>query len=72
MNKKIDRKDFIKKISTAGIAVAASGIGLGLTSSKKSDIKKSLKDKINLNKLNTKQIIQFTLDKTNNKIKELS
>ena len=48
MNKKIDRKDFIKKISTAGIAVAASGIGLGLTSSKKSDIKKSLKDKINL------------------------
>jgi len=35
-------------------------------------IKKSLKNKINLNKLNTKQIIQFTLDKTSNKIKEFS
>ncbi len=35
-------------------------------------IKKSLKNKINLNKLNTKQIIQFTLDKTNNKIKKFS
>ena len=35
-------------------------------------IKKSLKNKINLNKLNTKQIIQFTLDKTNNKIKQFS
>ncbi|MDC3126556.1 peptidoglycan DD-metalloendopeptidase family protein [Candidatus Pelagibacter sp.] len=33
-------------------------------------IKNSLKDKINLNKLNTKQIIQFNLDKTNNKISE--
>ena len=33
-------------------------------------IKNSLKDKINLNKLNTKQIIQFNLDKTNNKINE--
>jgi len=33
-------------------------------------IKKSLKKKINLNKLNTKQIIQFNLDKTNNKITE--
>ena len=33
-------------------------------------IKNSLEKKINLNKLNTKQIIQFTLDKTNNKIKE--
>ena len=33
-------------------------------------IKKSLKDKVNLNKLNTKQIIQFNLDKTNNKISE--
>ena len=33
-------------------------------------IKKSLKKKIDLNKLNTKQIIQFSLDKTNNKIDE--
>ena len=33
-------------------------------------IKNSLKKKINLNKLNTKQIIQFSLDKTNNKIEE--
>ena len=33
-------------------------------------IKTSLKKKINLNKLNTKQIIQFSLDKTNNKIEE--
>ena len=33
-------------------------------------IKNSLKKNINLNKLNTKQIIQFTLDKTNNKIEE--
>ena len=33
-------------------------------------IKNSLKGKINLNKLNTKQIIQFNLDKTNNKISE--
>ncbi len=33
-------------------------------------IKNSLKTKINLNKLNTKQIIQFSLDKTNNKITE--
>ena len=33
-------------------------------------IKKSLKNKVNLNKLNTKQIIQFNLDKTNNKIEE--
>ena len=33
-------------------------------------IKNSLKDKINLNKLNTRQIIQFNLDKTNNKISE--
>ena len=31
-------------------------------------IKNSLKKKINLNKLNTKQVIQFSLDKTNNKI----
>ena len=35
-------------------------------------IKKSLKKKINLNKLNTKQIIQFSLDKTNNKIDEFT
>ena len=33
-------------------------------------IKNSLNKKINLNKLNTKQIIQFSLDKTNNKIIE--
>ena len=33
-------------------------------------IKNVLKNKINLNKLNTKQIIQFNLDKTNNKIDE--
>ena len=33
-------------------------------------IKNSLETKINLNKLNTKQIIQFSLDKTNNKITE--
>jgi len=31
-------------------------------------IKNSLKNKINLNKLNTKQMIQFTVDKTDNKI----
>ena len=33
-------------------------------------IKNSLNKKINLNKLSTKQIIQFSLDKTNNKIEE--
>ena len=33
-------------------------------------IKKSLKKQINLNKLSTNQIIQFKLDKTNNKIEE--
>ncbi len=33
-------------------------------------IKNSLEDKVNLNKLNTKQIIHFNLDKTNNKISE--
>ena len=33
-------------------------------------IKNSLNKKVNLNKLNTKQIIQFSLDKTNNKIDE--
>jgi len=35
-------------------------------------IKNSLKKKINLNKLNTKQIIQFSLNKTNNKIEEFT
>ncbi len=35
-------------------------------------IKNNLKSKINLNKLNTKQVIQFTIDKTNNKIIEFS
>ena len=35
-------------------------------------IKSSLKKKTNINKLNTKQIIQFRLDKTNNKIVEFS
>ncbi len=35
-------------------------------------IKNTLKKKINLNKLNTKQIIKFSLDKTNNKIEEFS
>ena len=34
--------------------------------------KSSLKKKTNINKLNTKQIIQFRLDKTNNKIVEFS
>ncbi len=33
-------------------------------------IKESLKKKVDINKLNTKQIIQFSLDKTNNKITE--
>ncbi len=33
-------------------------------------IKNSLQKKVNLNKLNTKQIIEFSLDKTNNKIEE--
>ena len=35
-------------------------------------IKNSLKKKINLNKMNTKQAIHFSLDKTNNKIKEFT
>ena len=35
-------------------------------------IKNSLKEKVNLNKLNTNQIIQFSLDKTNNKITEFT
>ena len=33
-------------------------------------LKESLLNKININKLNTNQKIQFTLDQTNNKIKE--
>ena len=33
-------------------------------------IKNSLKDKINLNKLNTKQIIEFKIDKTDNKVSD--
>ena len=35
-------------------------------------IKNSLKKKVNLNKLNTTQIIHFSLDKTNNKIEEFT
>ena len=35
-------------------------------------IKKSLKKKVNLNRLNTKQMIQFSLDRTNNKITEFT
>ena len=35
-------------------------------------IKNSLNKKVNLNKLSTKQIILFTLDKTNNKIEEFT
>ena len=35
-------------------------------------IKKSLQKKININNLNTKQIIQFNLDKLNDKIKEFT
>ena len=37
-----------------------------------SKIKNSLKKKVNLNKLNTNQIIQFSLNKTNNKIEEFT
>jgi murein DD-endopeptidase MepM/ murein hydrolase activator NlpD len=36
------------------------------------EIKKNLLTKFNLNKLNTKQSIQFSLDRTNNKIKEFT
>ena len=36
------------------------------------EIKNALKKKVNLNKLNTKQIIEFSLDKTNNQINEFS
>ena len=35
------------------------------------EIKNSLSKKVNLNKMNTKQIIKFSLDQTVNKIKEL-
>ena len=35
-------------------------------------IKNSLKKQININKLNTKQIIEFSLDKTNNKIEQFT
>ena len=35
-------------------------------------IKTSLKKKVNLNRLNTKQMIQFSLDRTNNKITEFT
>ena len=35
-------------------------------------IKNALKKKVDLNKLNTKQVIQFSLDKTNNKIEEFT
>ena len=35
-------------------------------------VKKNLNKKVNLNKLNTKQGIQITLDQTNNKIKEIT
>ena len=35
-------------------------------------IKNSLKNQININKLSTKQIIEFSLDKTNNKIEEFT
>ncbi len=36
------------------------------------EIKNALKKKVNLNKLNTKQIIEFSLDKTNNEINEFT
>ena len=36
------------------------------------EIKKNLLKKVNINKLNTKQSIQFSLDQTNNKIKEFT
>ena len=35
-------------------------------------IKNSLRKKVNIDKLNTRQIIQFKLDKTNNKINEFT
>ena len=36
------------------------------------EIKKALKKKVNLNKLNTRQIIEFSLDKTTNQINEFT
>ena len=36
------------------------------------EIKNALKKKVNLNKLNTKQIIEFSLDKTTNQINEFT
>ena len=36
------------------------------------EIKKALRKKVNLNKLNTRQIIEFSLDKTNNQISEFT
>ncbi|WP_435114202.1 peptidoglycan DD-metalloendopeptidase family protein [Candidatus Pelagibacter bacterium nBUS_36] len=36
------------------------------------EIKNSLSKKVNLNKMNTKQVIQFSLDQTDNKIKEFT
>ena len=36
------------------------------------EIKKALKKNVNLNKLNTRQIIEFSLDKTNNQISEFT
>lgn len=36
------------------------------------EIKNALKKKVNLNKLNTQQIIEFSLDKTNNQINEFT
>ncbi len=46
--------------------------GYSIEKSEINKIKSSLKKKVNLNKLNTKQIIQFSLDKTNNKIEEFT
>ena len=43
-----------------------------ITQKEVNKIKNSLQKKTNLNKLNTKQIIQFTQDKTNNKISEFT
>ncbi len=44
--------------------------GYSIDAKQISQIKSSLKNKVNINKLNTKQVIQFSLDKTNNKIIE--
>ncbi len=43
-----------------------------IDSSEITKIKKNLKGKINLNKLNTKQIIKFSVDQTNNKVKNFT